>query len=75
MSSRILPESLKEPYLQVKRVSKGIAESVESMATKLSNVPRRKKNSSATIVNLKVTPKIFAGERRKIKKREDTWKY
>jgi hypothetical protein len=63
ISSRILPESLKEPYLQVKRVSKVIAENLENMDTRQQHFQKREKNSSATIVNLKVTPKISAEER------------
>jgi hypothetical protein len=75
MSSKILTESLKEPYLQVKRVSKVIAENVENMDTRQQNVQKGEKNSSANIVNSKVTPKNSAEERRKIKKKEATWKY
>jgi alpha-galactosidase/6-phospho-beta-glucosidase family protein len=63
ISSRVLPESLKEPYLQVKRVSKETAENVENMDTRQQNVQKGEKNSSATIVNSKVTPKNSAEER------------
>jgi hypothetical protein len=71
---RVQSRSLKEPYLQAKRGSKGIAESVESMATKHPNVPREKRNSSAIIENLKGTLKNFAEERRGMKLMKELWK-